>query len=169
MEYLIISAATEGSHYAQCLSLQRAKHGNKFKGFIVKDRGNWHENTKIKPEAIRRGFCFSPVVMWIDADCDVNPPEELPAGNWDIGTIYNVHPQHKIKTSAGFILLRDTKNTRGFLAEWDRYNRTESKDHPAMMKALYRTRSLIVEDVSLWLKDRHSINKYMPERGVHEG
>lgn len=168
MDYVIVSAATEGSRYVECLEAQRAHYPDHlFVGVILPDQGSWEENTKIKPVAIREAFDVCSVVLWVDADCLVEPPSELPPGDWDICTLYNVHPHHKLKTSAGFILLRDTANTRRFLDHWDRLNVSFKKDHPAMIRALRC--NLKVADMSAWLGGRHTINAFAPERGVFAG
>ena len=169
--YLILSAATEGSRYVECLELQRAAfRSHKYLGLVVADRGSWEENTKIKPAAILKGFEKSDVVLWVDADCSVDPPAELPQGEWDVCFTKNIHPTHRIKTSAGFILLRNTPRTRQFLAEWDRLNITAKKDHPAMMQALKSmSGNLLVGDMTSWLKGRHCINAFAADRGVYDG
>ena len=171
MDYIIVSAATEDSRYVDCLKVQKslyAHHG--YLGVAVPDQGSWEENTKIKPHAIRLAFKVSPVVLWIDADCKVDPPEAIPEGNWDVCTLHNIHPHHKIKISAGFLLLRNTPATQQFLTLWDNLNCQYKKDHPAMVQALKLMRSsLTVVDMSGWLRGRHTINAFAPERGVFAG
>lgn len=171
MDYVILSAATRGSRYEQCIYKQRKLFkDHRYLGLIVESRGKWAENTKIKPEAVRRGFDECPVVLWIDSDCTIDPPDTAPAGDWDICTIRNIHPRHKIKISAGFIMFRDTQPTRNFLDAWDKHNKTAKKDHPAMIHALHDMRGLLhVSDMTPWLAGRHSINALAPERGVFAG
>jgi hypothetical protein len=167
MEYLICSAATEGSRYVECIERQRIIFGHRYLGLILPDRGSWEENTKLKPEAIREAFKHSDVVLWIDSDCLIDPPDSAPDGNWDVCTMYNFHPGHKIKVSAGFIMFRNNARTRRFLARWDVENMRVKKDHPGFTRALNRMPDgLIVSDMTDWLKGRHQINALAPERGV---
>lgn len=168
--YLILSAATEGSRYVECLDRQREQHGDRFLGLVLPDRGSWGENTKIKPDAVRQAFAITDCVLWVDADCYVDPPEELPPGDWDIAFTYNVHPRHKIKTSAGFILFRHTHSTLLFLHTWDANNRRKDKDHPAMMQTVQQMRNRArFLDMTDWLRGRHAINTYARERGEVRG
>ena len=170
MEYLIVTAADKGGPYEDCIKEQRKIQGENFLGMIVPSRGSWAENTKIKPDAIRAGFQFCNVVLWVDADCYVDPPESLPPGDWDICTTKNIHPLHKIKISAGFILLRNTKRTVKFLKLWDLLNSKAKKDHPALIKALKMMRNEAqIDDMTEWIKGRHTINKFNPSRGMHAG
>lgn len=164
--FLIVSAATAGSRYVECLDRQRAKHGAEvFLGLEVPDRGSWAENTKIKPAAILSALGRSKHVLWVDADCDVSPPSELPPGEWDICTTENIHPTHKNRISAAFILFKDTPATRQFLADWAVLNQTAKKDHPAFVSALRRASNLRVGDMTAWLKGLHTINAFARDRG----
>lgn len=171
MDYVIVSAATQGSRYAGCISVQREiYHNHRYIGLVVDDRGSWDENTKIKPDAVRLALEFSSVALWIDSDCTIDPPIELPSGDWDICTMRNIHPLHKIKTSAGFILFRDTGRTRQFLDCWDQVNKSFKKDHPGMIRALRKmSGKLKVADMSEWLKGRHHINSLATDRGAYSG
>lgn len=164
-EYLIVSAATEGSRYVLCLDRQREIHGDKFYGIVVPDRGKWAENTKIKPDAVLAAFEKSPCVMWLDSDCTINAPAEFPPGEFDIGIIDNIVASHRCRMSAAFILFRDTPMTRLFLNKWKENNQRFSKDHPALKHTIDELRETVkVADVSYWLKGRHSVNDLAPER-----
>ena len=166
MDYLIISAATEGSRYVDCIDRQRELYGDDYLGLIVPDRGSWAENTKIKPDAIREALKVRDCVLWLDADCVIDAPEMRPTGNWDMATTYNFHPDHRIKVSAGFLMFRRTSKVRRFLGLWDRINNHVDKDHPALTRALNRSRNMEIFDMTAWLKGRHQINGLAPERGV---
>ena len=168
MEYLIISAATEGSRYVECMDRQREIHGERFVGFVMPDRGSWAENTKLKPDAFRLGFALHPVCLWIDADCSVNPPELLLEGNWDIAFTQNIHPKHRNRTSAGFILARNTRGTDRFLRRWDVENTRHKKDHPALTRIIVNGgHGARIGDMTAWLAGRHTINDLMPDRGAY--
>lgn len=167
MQYLVVSAATAGSRYVACLDKQSARLGDRFHGVRLPEVKSWADGTKIKPTAIRQAFKLSPVVLWVDADCAVNPPADIPVGAWDIGTTYNFHPTHKLKISAGFILFRDTPATRRFLDDWDVCNQRHKKDHPAMMQALKQCRVIKVADITGWLRGRCIINDLAQDRGRH--
>lgn len=170
MEYLIVSAATKGSEYEKCIYEQRKKYQEGYMGLIVPCRGGWHENTKIKPDAIREGFKKSNVVLWIDADCYVNPPEGLPEGNWDICTVENIRLDHKIRFSAGFILFRKTEATQALLTLWDIENKKTNKDHPALKKAIAILKKHIkVGNMDSWLRGRQTVNYFLPHRGRVSG
>lgn len=173
MDYLICSAATEGSSYVDCLIKQRDIFEKKqmlYFGQVLKDRGSWSENTKIKPEAIRKAFKISDVVLWIDSDCLIDTPKEVFKGNWDIATTENIHPKHKCRISAGFILFRNTHSTKRFLDQWDRLNKRHKKDHPALMESLKLCSPwLKIGDMSEWIKNKHTINELKQERGKYEG
>jgi hypothetical protein len=167
VEYLIISASTEGSRYVECLDRQREIHGDRFAGFVMPDRGSWAENTKLKPDAFRLGFALHQVCLWVDADCAVNPPDDLPPGEWDVAVTQNIHPNHKCRISAGFILIRNSDRSQRFLDLWERENQQHKKDHPALMRVLRRNSTgFKVLDMTKWLKNRHTINAYATERGV---
>jgi hypothetical protein len=175
MNYLITSAATKNSEYVDYLQKQRdyfESKGALYYGMVLEDRGEWRENTKIKPEAILNAFkinLFS-MVLWIDSDCIIDPPEEAPLGDWDIGTLKNIHPKHKCKISAGFILFKNTPNTIKFLEKWEQLNKKHVKDHPALMEALGASQSwLKTVDISNWLEGRHTINALAVHRGAHNG
>ena len=166
MKPLIVTAATKGSRYEDCLKIQKETYGD---GILTVEfpRMSWEKGTKIKPEAIRKAFKKSDVVFWMDSDCWVDLPDELPEGDWDICTTENIHPKHFHRISAGFILLRNTKAVRNFLSEWDNINKRYNKDHPALIKALQRNqRYLKMSDMTEWLKGRHKINVLSPERGI---
>lgn len=168
MQYIVVSAATAGSRYVACLDKQSARLGDRFYGVQLPPAQSWEEGTKVKPTAVREAFKVSPVVLWVDADCTLSPPDTLPVGNWDIGTTYNYHPTHKLKISAGFILLRDTANTRRFLDVWDVLNGRHCKDHPALVQAIRQCKSrLKVADITGWLRGRCIINDLSPDRGRH--
>jgi len=173
LNYLIISAATVGSAYVNCLEKQRAYFqdlGLNYMGFVLDDRGSWNENTKLKPEAIRKAFKHCQIVLWVDSDCSVNTPPEVFEGEWDIATTNNIHPLHKCRISAGFILFRKTEKTLKFLELWDELNKKHKKDHPALIQALNHSKSwLNVGDMSAWLKGKHTINKFLRGRGMYEG
>lgn len=167
MDYLICSAATEGSRYVECIERQRVIFGHRYLGLILPDRGSWAENTKIKTDAIREAFKHHDRVLWIDSDCIIDPPDDAPEGNWDVCTMYNFHPAHKIKVSAGFIMFRNNVRTRRFLSRWDVENARVDKDHPGFTRAIKRSQGgVIFGDMTEWLKGRHQINALAPERGV---
>jgi hypothetical protein len=130
------------------------------------DRGSWGENTKLKVDAVLNAFNYCPNVLWIDSDCEITPPDNVPPGDFDLGFVDNLHPTHKIKISAGFIFFRDTKNTRDFLNLWHHYNKNEPKDHPALLKAIRRAKFLKIENVTKWLGP-HKINSLAKDRGEH--
>ncbi len=165
MDYLIVSAATKGSKYVACL---HNKTYPRYLPIIYPSRGAWGANTKIKPDAVRDAFRRSSVVLWVDADCDLDAPESAPEGDWDICTTNNAHPDHKLRVSAAFILFRNTDKTRAFLCLWDRLNKTEKKDHPAFIKALGASDAKVA-DMTDWLKGRHTINALAEWRGKHAG
>ena len=167
-DYIITSYATEGSRYVECVFKQRRLYGKKYIGHIFKSAGRWAENTKLKPAAIRSAFGSSNIVLWLDSDCEIDPPSSAPDGCWDIGIIDNCHPLHKLRVSAGFILFRNTEKTQAFLDEWDRLNGLHKKDHPAFVEALMTTDAK-VENVTEWLKGRHKINSLAKERGEYAG
>lgn len=170
MDYLIVSAATEGSRYVDCLNIQRKLlPAESFLPIIVPDRGSWAENTKLKPDAIREAFKVHDVVLWIDSDCKIDPPLAAPKGNWNICTAYNFHPRHRLKISAGYLMLRRCDEIMRFLDVWDRLNKQNKKDHPAMMDALAECRSILkMHDMTPWIKGRHVINGLAPERGAYK-
>lgn len=167
-DYIVCCAATEGSIYAGFESIQRERLGNMLFWVSLPDRGSWAENTKIKPDAIRAAFKVCPVVLWMDADCTISPPDDIPAGDWHIGTIHNDHQGHNIKISAGFILFRDCHETRSFLDDWQARSVMAEKDHPALKHAIrHKPESLRIADVTHWLAGRHTINTLSPERGTY--
>jgi hypothetical protein len=170
MDYLILSAATKGSIYEGCIYKQQKKYAEGYLGLIVPCRGNWYENTKIKPAAIREGFKQSDIVLWIDADCYVEPPEGLPEGNWDICITDNIRTDHKIRFSAGFILFRKTGSTMQLLKIWDLLNGQAKKDHPALKKALAMMKGKVtVGDMTDWIKGKQTVNYFLPQRGRVSG
>jgi hypothetical protein len=166
MDYLIVSAATEGSRYVACLDIQRQRHGSDFLGLVVPDRGSWAENTKIKPDAILAAFEKCPNVLWIDSDCEVAAPEKFSTANFDVGIIDNIVTSHKCRMSAAFILFRDTPKTRLFLERWKENNGKYSKDHPAFKATIQQSDDVRVENVTPWLRGRHKVNVYAPDRQV---
>ena len=168
--WLITTAATTRSRYVSCLRRQRLMHGDRIFCQEVPDRGSWEANTKIKPDAIREAFKLADVVLWVDADCTVHPTAALPDGDWDICVMDNIHPKHKCRVSAGFILFRNTPATMAFLARWDENNQRHSKDHPAMMQTLGEMcHKMKIGDMTEWLRGRHAINALAPSRGVVRG
>jgi len=163
---IIVTAATKYSVYEACLEQQKAIYGDKIVTYTF-PRMSWERGTKIKPAAIRQAFRKSDVVLWMDSDCWVDLPDDLPEGDWDICTIENIHPKHFHKISAAFILFRNTKRTRKFLDDWDKLNKRYPKDHPALIKALERNyRYVNVGDMTEWLKGRHKVNVLLPDRGA---
>lgn len=169
MEYLIISYATAGSAYEQCIQRQHEQHGKRFRGFVFHDQGSWAKNTKLKVKAIREGLKQADCVLWIDADCTVDPPGDLPAGDWDIGIVDNIHPTHKNRISAGFILFRNTPATHRMLDHWEMRQQYTATDHGALTMALKESRRATIINISDWLEGRHSINELLPERGAYVG
>ena len=168
MSYVIVSAATKDSRYVECLEEQRRRHGSRFVGLVVRDRGSWGENTKIKPEALRTVFAQgAEVALWVDADCEVEAPYYLPEGSWDVGVIDNIHPAHVNRISAGFILFRNTGATDRFLRVWEQNMRHTKTDHSPLMRAISKSPVIGVEvkNVTDWLRGKHAINVYAPERG----
>lgn len=167
-DYIVCCAATAGSPYVAFEQVQRERLGERLFWLTVPDRGSWAENTKIKPAAIRAAFEVCPVVLWMDADCTIIPPETIPEGDWHIGTIHNEHQGHNIRVSAGFILFRDCQETRAFLDDWDKRNALAEKDHPALKYAIkHKPETLRIADVTYWLAGRHTINALTPERGAY--
>jgi hypothetical protein len=170
MEYLIVTAADKGGPYEPCIMQQREEHGDNCLALLVPSRGSWHENTKIKPAAIREALEKSDVVLWIDADCYFNPPDKLPEGNWDVCIFDNIHPKHKLKISAAFLLFRNTYETKKFLQMWELLNKRAKKDHPALMKTIRAMQGRVrIQNKTSWIAGRHTLSKYFPERGVHHG
>jgi hypothetical protein len=168
--YLICSAATEGSIYVDCLEQQK-KHfkGFNYKSFVLPDRGSWEENTKLKPQAIRKAFEHADNVLWVDSDCLLDPPDNKPEVV-DVGIFDNIHPEHKCRVSASYIFFRNTKNTQDFLSKWERYNKYYSKDHPAFMKVLKRAdRCWKIKNITPWLEGRQHFNVLAKARGHYEG
>lgn len=164
MTYLIVSAATEGSRYVDCLQEQRQMFGARYLGLVVPDRGDWASNTKIKPDAIREGFNHARMVMWVDADCLFAPPDEPPPGNYDIWTAKNICTDHRNRISAAFIMFRNNVRTKAFLRHWERANNRHSKDHPALTRTIQQLRNRVsIGDMTDWL-GYHEINTLAPER-----
>lgn len=171
MDYLILSAATDDSVYADCIKQQEQifKH-RRYLGLIFPKVRHWKDGTKIKPAAIREGFSRCDTVMWVDADCLINAPDAAPPGDWDVCTVENIHPLHKLKISAGFFMVRNTQGGNLFLNTWEAHNKLAVKDHPAMIKTLNMLRNQInIADMTDWLRGRHTINALMPERGRYAG
>lgn len=163
---IICTAATRNSPYEACLEKQKEIYGNKIFTMLF-PRMSWEKGTKIKPEAIRQAFRRDDVVLWMDSDCWVDLPDEIPEGKWDIAITENIHPTHFHKISSAFILLRNTKRTRKFLVDWDNLNKRYNKDHPALIKALERNKKwLAIHDMTDWLRGRHKINVLLPDRGA---
>jgi len=166
--YLIVSAATKGSRYEALLEKQSKLYKEfNYLGMVMQDRGSWAENTKIKIDAILAAFEYCPNVLWIDADCELEPPNNLPDGEFDVGWIKNKHPHHKCKISAGYIYFRDTERTREFLALWSHFNCLHKKDHPALMDTFKMSDGwLVKKDLTDWLGVQ-KINTLLPRRGAH--
>lgn len=152
-DYAIVSGATRGSVYERCMEMHGSL-GDRFTGYLRPEM-SWGEGTKIKPDIVLEAFANHPVVMWIDADCDLNPPSGLPDGDWDIAVTRDRPKFYKNPTSVAFILFRDTGATRRFLALWKYENRHAEKDHPAFTRAMHtasRELGLKVGDMTQWLR-----------------
>lgn len=170
-DYLIASYATKGSRYVESLNKQSALFGYRHRGYIFDDQGSWAANTKMKWHAIKRAFnSGADRVVWVDSDCSINPPDSWPDVEFDVGIIDNVHPDHKNRISAGFILFRNTDKCDLFLQEWDKNCRSSTTDHNALTKTIVENvHSAKIENVSWWLEGRHTINALLPDRGEFEG
>ena len=167
MEYLIVSAATEGSRYVSCLDRQAARYGDMFHGSIVKDQGSWEDNTKIKPDVILAGLDRADNVLWIDSDCTIDPPDAFPSDQFDVGIIDNIVATHKCRMSAAFLLFRNTDGARRFLHRWKENNKQFKKDHPALKHTISELDGDVwIANVTPWLAGRHRINDLAPERKV---
>jgi hypothetical protein len=172
--YQIVSFATIGSEYVECCHKQARlfKHG--YTAYLLPSSGNWERNTKLKPNVIRAALTKHRYVLWVDADCEIDPPDDLPATQFDVGVIDNVHPQHEARTSAGFILFKRTAPTYSFIRNWMQRCNYSKRDHSAFMYALSLNQARI-ENITQWLKGKHAINNLLPEsvcrpnRGVHYG
>jgi hypothetical protein len=165
----IVTAATLGSPYIACLTLHERAYGDGITAYIYPET-TWGEGTKIKPRAILSALNDHPIVMWVDADCSVDLPVEPPTGDWDVCTTDNAHPDHKIRTSAAFLLFRRGLGAEMFLKRWAKNNANFSKDHSALTLTIKQMRHRVrFGDMTEWLRGRHTINAYMPERGVIQG
>jgi len=163
---LIVTAATANSPYEKCLEKQKAIYGDGIVTFLFPET-TWAEGTKIKPNAIMQALQITDTVLWIDADCAVQLPEEDPPAG-DVLTTENIHPNHINRISAAFILFRKHAKTEQFLRSWAMANRRHKKDHSALMQTIRRMDNLTrIRDMTEWLKNRHQINVLLPERGVY--
>lgn len=169
-DYKIVSYATEGSIYETCIAQQSALYGSRYIGLAYPDQGSWAANTKLKPWAIREALGDCDTVLWIDADCIIDAPHNAPAGAWDVGVIENRHPLHKNRISSGFILFRNTRESRAFLDHWDACAQHTRVDHTALTTTIKRMQGKVkIANVTKWLDGRHTINALLPERGEYAG
>jgi len=173
--YLIVSFATEGSEYVACCEKQAELFQHGYRAYLLPSKGAWDKNTKLKPQVIYTALRSAEWVLWIDADCTINPPDNLPSGTFDIGVIDNIHPEHAAAISAGFILFRRSRQTFDFMRAWLRRCQYSRRDHGAFLYALSKKLAK-VENITPWLEGRHAINNLLPEsadwrpnRGVHYG
>lgn len=169
-DYKIVSYATEGSIYEGCIERQRKMYGGRYIGMVYPDQGSWAANTKLKPWAIREALEDADTVLWLDADCIIDAPHNAPSGSWDVGVIENRHPGHVNKISAGFILFRNSRESRLFLDYWDTHAKHTQVDHTALTMTIRRMANKVkIANVTKWLDGRHTINALLPERGVYAG
>lgn len=173
--YLIVSFATEGSEYVECCKKQAELYQHGYMALEVPCRGAWDKNTKIKPEVIYTALRSHEWVLWVDSDCTIVPPDELPEGTFDVGIVDNIHPEHAAKISAAFILFRSTRKTMEFMRMWLKRCQYSRRDHAPLLYALSKNIAK-VENISGWLEGKHAINNLLPEcdngrpnRGVHYG
>jgi hypothetical protein len=165
----IVTAATLGSPYMMCLPLHKQAHGEGVSAYTYPET-TWGEGTKIKPRAIMDALKTHPLAMWVDADCSVDLPAAPPDGAWDVCLTENAHPEHNNRISAAFILFRRGLGAEMFLKRWDKNNVNFGKDHNALTLTIKQMRHRVrFGDMTEWLKGRHTINAYMPERGVVHG
>lgn len=164
---IICTAATRNSPYESLLKHHRDYYGDKVITMLLPEM-DWNEGTKIKPMSVIEAFKHDSIVLWMDADCQVNLPDEPPEGAWDICVFDNIHPNHINRISAAFILFRDTLMTRRFLVRWDRNNKHVRKDHPALTRTIREMQNTVkIQNKTDWLKNRHTINALLPERGLY--
>lgn len=165
-DILIVTAATAGSPYEACLDQQKAIYGDQIVTYLYPE-SEWAEGTKIKPKAILSALQHSEIVLWIDADCLVDLPDNEPPDG-DVLTTANIHPHHHNRISAAFLLFRRNHKTESFLRSWAMTNKRHKKDHPALMQTIRRMDNVVrIRDMTEWLKNRHTINALLPERGVY--
>jgi len=173
--YQIVTFATEGSEYVDCCYRQAELFQHSYTAYLMKSRGAWDKNTKLKPELLSVITQRAEWTLWVDADCWLDPPDHLPDGNFDVGIIDNIHPEHKARISACFILFHRTRGTVRLIRDWLRRCNYSSRDHAALLYAL-SLKQADVENITPWLEGRHSYNSLLPEsdgwrpnRGVYFG
>jgi hypothetical protein len=174
LPYQIVSFATAGSEYVDCCYQQAELYKHSYTAYILPSMGDWEKNTKLKPRVIRHALMLHQYVLWVDADCEIEPPDNLPDTQFDLGVIDNIHPEHAARISAGFILFNRTANTKMFMQCWLSRCNYSKRDHAAFMYAIGLNHAKIA-NITPWLEGKHAINNLLPEstvrpnRGVYYG
>lgn len=172
--YQIISFATEGSEYVECCYQQAELFGHSYSAYLLENTGSWESNTRLKPKVIKHALNMFKSVLWVDADCELDPPDQLPNKQFDIGVIDNINTNHSARISAATILFNRTALTTLFIRQWLARCNYSKRDHPAFMYALSLNQAKIA-NITPWLEGRHTYNSLLPvsnwrpNRGVFYG
>lgn len=164
---IICTAATKRSIYEPLLDVQRQRYGDRIITYLMPET-SWGEGTKIKPQAIRQALNSHDHVLWMDADCTIDLPNDPPEGDYDVCIFDNIHPHHINRISAAFIMFRQTVGAFRFLRDWEINNRFVKKDHPALTTTINQSKDIAIVNRTDWILGRQCLNALRPERGLYQ-
>jgi len=105
--------------YRQC---QEFKIANSLRILGPANQPNWYGAVLFKPLYMREMLqAHNQTLVWIDADCRLLEPFDLPEGDWDIGLIPHQIPRNRIYFTPWLVsclAIRPTPQTRLLLDMW---------------------------------------------------
>ena len=145
--YTVVAFCTR--EYADCPgALQRDAIGLGLPCEIepMSSRGNWADNTNLKPSALQRlRHRLRGPLLYLDVDTKLLRAPALPPGEWDLALAENPVRTHLNRIAAQCLFIADTEPACEFLRDWAKRCATlGGKDHGHLTATVAANRTSVL-------------------------